>query len=129
MSSILPKIEVLNEVPALHEFYAGSLFKILIDKLLRMDEFEIGIGWQGKKEWSAIGFDGDDFEDVQLELRYMDHNFVIVVNENSEENFASTFTYKIFESSPLYNQIPEKLREMMIDVAFEREATIFRNHD
>ncbi|MCC7303495.1 MAG: hypothetical protein IT233_12720 [Bacteroidia bacterium] len=128
MSSILPQIDVLTEVPALHEFYAKSLLRILTDKLLSMDEFEIGIFTQGKKAWSAISFDGDDSEDVQLELRYSDHNFVIVVNENSEENFASTFTYKIFENSPLYNQIPEKLQGMMRDVAFEGEPAIFRNN-
>lgn len=126
MTSILPQIEALQEVPFIHERYAETLLNLLVSKLLSMDEFEIGIFQKGRRRGSVIGFDADDFENVQLELRYIDYKFVLVLHEHSDENFASTFRYKIFEDSPLYQRIPDKLRVAMEDVADEFEPSTYQ---
>lgn len=123
MTSILPQIEILQEIPFFHKRYAEIVLKLIVDKLLCMNEFEIGTG-NGKG--SVIGFDADDFENVQIELQYFDFKFVLIVNEHSEENFASTFTYKIFEDSPLYKMIPEKLIAAMGQVADEKESVTYK---
>jgi len=114
MSSILPQIESLQDVPFAHAQYAEGILNLMLNKLLEDGEYDIGAFFQGEQEGSMVAFDGDDFENVQAELRYVDYKFVIVVSEHSDENFASQFSYKIFEGARLDKMIPDKLRADMI---------------
>lgn len=125
MGSVLPQLGELYEVPLIHEQYAGRLLKLLVFKLLSMEGFEIGILPKGKRG-SVVRFDGDDFENVQLELRYTNYKFILVLHAHGDENYMSTFRYKIFEDSPLYNTIPDKLRTAMEDVADELEPITYK---
>ena len=122
MTSLLPQIKSLQDTPLINLRYAEILLDLAISKLLSMDEFMIGIFEAGGEKGSIIGFDGDDLEDVQLELQYSDSKFILVLNENSDENFACTFKYKIFQNSELYQRIPDKLR-----AAMEKAANKFKS--
>lgn len=127
MTSILPQIEELQEVTFIHERYAEKLLHLLVSKLLSLDEFTIDVHYhKGRPKGSVIGFDGDDGENVQLELRYVNYKFVLVLHGHGDENFMSTFRYKIFEDSPLYQQIPDKLRKAMDDVTDEYQPITYK---
>lgn len=125
MSSILPQIETLQDVPLFNYKYCEFMLKVLLSKLFEMQEFDIGLFREGEEEGAVIGFDGNDSEDVQLELRYAENRFIIVVTENSTENFACTFQYKIFDDSLLYQMIPDKLRAVMEHAADKSETSTF----
>ncbi len=127
MTSIQPQIDQLCEVPFIHDQYAEKLLHLLVSKLLSMHEFEIGVYYyKGKPKGSVICFDGDEFENVQLELRYVNYKYVLVLHAHGDENFMSTFRYKIFEDSSLYQRIPEKLRKAMDDVTDEYQPITYK---
>lgn len=117
MSSILPQIAGLQDAATFNFKYAETLLNIAVNKLLAEEEINVGIFNEDEFAGSCIGFDADNFEDIQLELRYFDEKFQIALNEHSEENFACTFRYSIFEGSVLYYNIPETLREIMKNVS------------
>lgn len=126
MTSILPQIETLESIPLLHQNYAGSLLKLIMDNLLQMDEVEIGTYGQGDDEGAVIAFDSNDSEDVRLELRYSHYQyFELVVSDDSEDINTSNFKYKITEESNLLEMIPETLREWMDEVCGEQEPKTY----
>lgn len=127
MSSILPQISSLQETPSFNFRYAEILLHLFVTKLLSMDEIEIGTFIEADEEGSVIAFDGDDFENTQLQLRFAENRFVLVLQEHSDEHFACTFNYKIFDHSVLYQRIPDKLRAAMEDVASDNESATFRS--
>lgn len=126
MTSILPQIETLESIPLLHNNYAGSLLKLIIDNLLQMDEVEIGTYRESDDEGAVIAFDSNDSEDVRLELRYSHfQHFELVVSDDSEDFNTSNFKYKITEDSNLFEMIPEILREWMDEVCSEQEPKTY----
>lgn len=126
MSSILPQITTLQETPSFNFRYAELLLNLLVQKLLSMDEFIIGTFSEADEEGSIIAFDGDQFENTQLQLRFAEDRFVLVLHEHSDENFACTFSYKIFDHSDLYQRIPDKLRSAMEEVASDNQPFTFK---
>lgn len=117
MSSLLPKITSLQEIPRINFRYAEVLLSLLVTKLLSMDEFIIGTFSEGDEDGSVIAFDGDELENTHLQLRYADNRFVLVLHEHSDEHFTCTFSYKIFDQSDLYHMIPDKVRTAMEDAS------------
>ena len=126
MSSILPQINQLSQVHIIHEQYAQAALKLIVEKLLSMDEFDIGTFTQGTDSGSKIAFDGDDFENTEIELCYIYSKFILSIRAHCTEFNISSFTYTILEESPLYLMIPEKLRNAMEDVADIEEEVIFK---
>lgn len=127
MTSILPQIEALENIPLLHYQYAKGLLQLLVSELLEIEEFEIGLYSEGKKWGSQIIFDSDEFENSQLELRYVtnEDRFYIIASDDSEDIDTSTFRYKIHDGMSLYDMIPHKLVAMMKQAAFDRESILF----
>lgn len=126
MSSFLPQIASLQETPSINYRYADILLNLLVTKLLSMDEFDIGIFETKDEKGSVIGFNGDEFENEHLELQYSDNRFILILHENSEENFACIFSYKIFQDSDFYQRIPENIRNAMGDVADNFKPAVYR---
>ncbi len=117
MTSLQPQIEILQEVPFANLNYASSLLDLILNKLATEMKLEIGVFEDRDGLGSAIGFDSDESEDVQLYLRYVKGRFVILLHENSEENCAAVFKYTIYEESSLYKRLPTLLCELMEKVS------------
>jgi hypothetical protein len=126
MSSILPQINELQETPFVNARYADRLLTLLIEKQLSLEELNIGLFESFDETGSVIRFDEGDFENVQLELKYTAYRFIIELTENSNENFACTFRYKIFEDTDLYDKIPEVLRRFMIKAADDNKSKRYK---
>ena len=125
MGSILPKIEKLQEIPELHEKYACSLLKLVLDKLLQEQELDIGIkrGANPDEVYSIISFDSDELENCNIELTFSIRSRIeLIVNDHSEDMFTSTFTYRIIEGTPIYKLLPVGLIDIMEEVVFEGES-------
>lgn len=129
MGSILLQIGQLYEVPSINARYAYLLLDLFIKKQLSLDEVDIGVWLSGEEKGAIISFDGDELENIQLNLIFSEGRFILELVENSEENFTCTFRYKIFKDSQLYQQIPEKVGELMEEVERKSKPTIYKkNH-
>lgn len=117
MSSILSQIQELNQVHRIHEDYARAALKLIITKILNMSELDIGVFSNEKERGSIIAFDGDDFENINIELCYAYPKFILNIRENGDELDISIFSYKILEHSNLYQMIPENLIKAMEESA------------
>ena len=120
MTSILPQINQLNEIPDLHDYYAKGVLSYINEELRQLDSIEIGV--IGTLGGSIISFDTDDSEDTNIELRYKKGKFSLKIKAYSREDYRSVYYYYIPEDSKLYNMIPAKLINEMMDVAMEGEA-------
>lgn len=110
MSSIFPQIEVLRNIPDIHRQYAVAALNLIIEKVNEEEELMVGEGPEGR----CLTFDGSEFENESLELRYNNWTFVLTISEHSQERDASQFIYKIFEDTDLYELIPERIKEALI---------------
>jgi hypothetical protein len=126
MSSTLPKISALREAPSANRQYAEILLNLLVTAFFSMDEIYIGLFENNDEKGSAISFDADEFENVQLQLQYSGNRFLLILYENSNENCACTFSYKIFDNTDLYQRIPEKIRDAMEEVAYKIKSAILK---
>lgn len=95
---------------------------IFISTILDLDEIDIGVSDGAHEVKSIITFTSDESESVLVHLTYCtNENFKIEVVDNSDEFEDSKFYYIIHQDSLLEKMIPEKLRELMDDVAFKGE--------
>ncbi len=122
MTSILPQINGLNEIPDLHDYYAKRVLSFIIEKLRQEDSIDIGVIGNGGS--SLISFDTDDWENTKIDLRYKNGKFSIKIRAYSRDDDKSTFYYYLHEPSELYDMIPPKLIEAMADVAMKCEPRI-----
>ena len=123
MTSILPQIKELQEIPRLHLEYAKTILNMLVHKLLELEEFEVGVF--GDNDGSIVSFDSDDFEDIRLDLRCKRNNFSLKIIDNTDGYRTSVFLHKIEDESELFYIIPEGLRTLMEEVATNFEPATF----
>lgn len=122
MTSILPQINGLNEIPHLHDYYAKRVLFFIIEKLHQDNSVDIGVMGNGGS--SLISFDTDDWENTKIDLRYKNGKFSIKIRAFSRDDDKSSFYYYLHEPSEMYDMIPIKLRITMADVAMECEPRI-----
>lgn len=117
MTSILPQIEALQEIPLFHRAYAAALLRHIVGKINETEDYEIGTFRDGNEYGSELAFDTDDFENSRIELRYNHREFVLIAVDNLDDLMGSIFRYKISEDSDLYQLIPDNLVLQMVQVA------------
>lgn len=125
MSSFLPKISDLQAVPDINFLYAKNVLSLVINKILEFDEVNIGIDndEQGRIG-SMIAFAADDIDRVIVRLEYFPSDYLLILEDNSENMDTSVFTYRISDQDELIESIPNGLRELMEEVSFEGEPRV-----
>lgn len=125
MSSFLPKISDLQAVPDINFLYAKNELSLVINKILGFDEVNIGIhnDEQGRIG-SIIAFAADDIDRVIVRLEYFPSDYLLTLEDNSENMDTSVFTYRISDQDELIESIPTGLRKLMEEVSFEGEPRV-----
>ncbi|TRX51270.1 hypothetical protein FNH22_24350 [Fulvivirga sp. M361] len=127
MSTFFDQIEELNRIPEFNLKYVQTVLKLIISKVLDLDEVDVGVFNDGHGTFgSLITFTVDDFETVVIDLRCSSNSYYLTINDNSENPGTGTFRYCLSDNPALIETIPEGLREFMEMVAFEREETVLR---
>ncbi len=125
MSSFLPKISDLQAVPDINFLYAKNVLSLVINKILEFDEVNIGIhnDEQGRTG-SMIAFAADDNDRVIVRLEYFPSDYLLTLEDNSENMDTSVFAYRISDQDELIESIPTGLRGLMEEVSIEGESRI-----
>jgi len=127
MSTILPNIDDLQSVPDINFFYAKSVLELVIRKLLELDEIEVGIHRDELGRYgSVMAFAADEIDRVMVRLECFPGEYILTLQDNSENMDTSVFTYRISDHEELVESIPFGLREFMEDVADGGEPKTLR---
>ena len=120
MSSFLPRINDLNALPPINYNYAKTVLSLVIQNILALDEIEIAFGNQEQNgARSAIVFTVDDLERVIVSLEFIQPDFSLIIEDNSENSETSVFKYRISDHEELVNSIPEGLLDILQEVAYD----------
>lgn len=125
MSTFFPKIEELATIPEFHFKYAEAILQILIKKILKLEEIDVGV-YQEDRFGSVITFTDDEFENVIIDLKYQGGKYKLVVRDNSEDFGTSLFEYRISDHERLVEMIPSGLQEFMERVEEEQQEAVLR---
>lgn len=127
MSTFFSSVNELSQIPDRHLQYAQSLLSLFISNILLMDEIDVGVSHKQQEISSVVTFTSDDYDRVLMHLVYNPRsNFRIEIVDNSNEFEDSIFYYTIHEGSMLEKMIPEGLRNVMEEVALEREEKMIK---
>jgi hypothetical protein len=124
MGTLFPVMDELQNVPLFHTRYAETILKIIISRLLSLEEIDVGI-FQDRKIGSIISISDGEFDSVVADLKFSGE-FELVVHDNSENNDSSSFSYTLSPNKGLMSIIPLGLQEFMEVVALEQQPAVLR---
>lgn len=125
MSTFFPTIDGRSSIPDFNYRYAERILEMLIARILKLDEIDVGL-YHREKVGSVISFADDEFEKVIIHLEYEAGKYKLSVSDNSEGFETSRFEYIISEKESLIEMIPGGLREFMEKVEEEQQEAILR---